>query len=70
VLDPAGKFHRPRKTATLRIWSAPSPVPEIAFSFIIGLVLTDKHAYVADCANRRILKVKLGYAASETIAAP
>jgi hypothetical protein len=32
--------------------------------------VTDTHAYVADCANRRMMRVKLEYAATETAGVP
>ena len=70
VLDPEGKFLRPRKPGDPKDMVSPFAKPEIAFNFIIGLAVTDRHAYVADCANRRVLRVKLGYAAEETVALP
>ena len=68
VLDPKGRFLRPRKPGDPKDMKSPFAKPEIAFNFIIGLAVTDKHAYVADCANRRMLRVKLSYAAEETAA--
>jgi hypothetical protein len=70
VLDPKGKFLRPRKADDPKDLASPFAEPEVAFNFIVGLAVTDKHAYVADCANRRMLRVKLDYAATETIPAP
>ena len=31
---------------------------------------TDRHAYVLDATNKRMLRVKLDYTASETVAVP
>jgi hypothetical protein len=70
VLDPQGKFLRPRKPDDPKDLKSPFAEPEIAFNFIIGLAVTDQHAYVADCANRRMLRVKLDYAAAETAPVP
>jgi len=44
--------------------------PRIAFGWIVGLAVTDKYAYVDDVLNKRMLRVKLEYAASETAAVP
>lgn len=66
VMDPKGKFLRPRKPDDPRDLKSPFANPEIAFNWITGLAVTDRHAYVADCANRRMLRVKLGYASTET----
>lgn len=70
VLDPAGKFLRPRKPDDPKDLKSPFAEPEIAFNWIIGVAVTDRHAYVGDCANRRMLRVKLGYAAEEFCPAP
>ncbi|MHC4915935.1 MAG: hypothetical protein ACYTGB_10630, partial [Planctomycetota bacterium] len=70
VINPKGKFLRPRKSSDPKDMKSPFAEPEIAFNFIIGLAVTDRYAYVADCANRRVLRVKLSYAASETVPVP
>jgi DNA-binding beta-propeller fold protein YncE len=70
VVDPAGKFLRPRNADDPKDLKSPFAEPEVAFNFIVGLAVTDKHAYVADCANRRMLRVKLEYAATETAVVP
>jgi len=36
----------------------------------VGLAVTDRHAYVDDVFNKRILRLRLGYAASEVCAVP
>lgn len=65
VMDPKDKFLRPRQASDPKNLVSPFAEPEIAFNFIIGLAVTDRYAYVADCANRRMLKCKLDYAAEE-----
>jgi hypothetical protein len=40
--------------------------PEIAFSWLIGVGVTDRYAYMGDCANRRLLRARLVYAAEES----
>ena len=42
----------------------------IAFAWIIGLAVSDRYAYVDDVVNKRILRVKLDYATTETVALP
>jgi hypothetical protein len=37
--------------------------PAIPFAWPISVVASDTHAYVADTINRRVVKVKLAYAA-------
>jgi hypothetical protein len=70
VLDPATKLLRPRKPGDPADLASPFAKPEIAFAWIVGLAVTDNYAYVADVINKRILRVKLAYAAAETVAVP
>jgi hypothetical protein len=70
VLDPAGKFLRPRQASDPKDLASPFAKPEIAFAWIIGLAVTDRYAYVDDAVNKRVLRVKLDYAAMETAAIP
>jgi hypothetical protein len=44
--------------------------PEIAFAWLVGVGVTDKYAYCGDSLNRRLLRVKLSYAAEATTAIP
>ncbi|MDD4889980.1 MAG: hypothetical protein PHU85_08610 [Phycisphaerae bacterium] len=44
--------------------------PAIAFAWPQALAVDDKSVYVGDRLNRRIVRVKLGYAAVETMAVP
>ena len=43
-------------------------VPDIAFARLVSVGVTDKYAYCGDSMNRRLLRVKLAYAAEETAA--
>ncbi|HOX05528.1 MAG TPA: hypothetical protein PK280_03920 [Planctomycetota bacterium] len=70
VLDPAGKFLRPRKEGDPKDLVSPLAKPELGFAWIIGVAVTDRYAYVGDVINKRILRVKLDYAATETAAVP
>jgi hypothetical protein len=70
VLDPQTKaLRRPRADDPKDIVS-PFAKPEIAFGWIVGLAVTDGYAYVDDVINKRVLRVKLDYAASETTPVP
>jgi DNA-binding beta-propeller fold protein YncE len=44
--------------------------PEIGINFLIGLAVTERQAYLADCGNRRVLRVRLDYAGQETVDLP
>ena len=44
------------------------PKPDIAMSWPLGVVTTDRYAYMGDAVNRRLLRAKLVYAAEETVA--
>jgi hypothetical protein len=43
------------------------PKPDIAFSWPLGVVTTDKYAYMGDALNRRLLRARLIYAAESTV---
>jgi len=70
VLDPKGAFFRPRRAGDPKALVSPFAKPDIAFAWIIGLAVTDKYAYISDVINKRILRVKLGYAADAACAIP
>jgi hypothetical protein len=70
VLDPASKLLRPRKPEDPQDLVSPFAEPELAFGWIVGLAVTDRYAYVDDVINKRILRVRLDYAATETVPAP
>jgi hypothetical protein len=70
VLDPATKQLRPRRPNDPKDLVSPFAEPEVAIGWVVGLAVTDRNLYVADLFNRRTLRVKLGYAATETVAVP
>lgn len=70
VLDPKENYHRSRKAGDPKDLASPFASPEIAFAWIVGLAVTDRHAYVCDSLNRRMLRVKLGYQAEESVPVP
>jgi DNA-binding beta-propeller fold protein YncE len=41
-------------------------VPEIAFARLVSVGVTDRYAYCGDSMNRRLLRLKLAYAAEQT----
>jgi hypothetical protein len=45
---------------------SPFAEPEIAFSWLLGVGVTDRYAYFGDSLNLRLLRAKLVYAAEET----
>jgi hypothetical protein len=69
-MDPVGKFLRPRKAGDPVDLVSPFAKPEIPLGWIVGLAITDRHAYVNDVLNKRVLRVRLGYAAEETAVVP
>jgi len=50
--------------------SSAVPEPEIAFSWLVGVGVTDRYAYMGDSMNKRLLRAKLVYAAEETCSVP
>ncbi len=64
VIVPAGgPLRPPRPGEKLR---SPFAVPAIALAWPVGVGVTDGYAYVGDSLNRRLLRVKLVYAAEAT----
>jgi len=45
---------------------SPVPRPDIPLAWPLTVAVSDTHAYVADTLNRRVVKVKLGWAVEET----
>lgn len=70
VYDEKHMYYRPRRPDDPQNLKSPFAEPEIAFNWIIGLAVTEKHAYVADTANRRMLRIKLGYQSEQVIPIP
>jgi hypothetical protein len=66
VMDPAGGFLRPRRTDDPKGLASPFATPELAFSWIIGVAASDRYVYVTDVVNRRVVRVRLGAAATES----
>jgi hypothetical protein len=44
--------------------------PDVPLAWPTYVGVSDRHAYVADTVNRRVVRVKLAYAAEETCATP
>jgi hypothetical protein len=65
VVDPVAKVLRARQDGDPKDLVSPFATPEIAFAWIVGVAVTDRHAYVDDMINKRIIRVKLAYAAEE-----
>jgi len=63
VVDPASKQLRPRRPDDPKDLVSPFATPDIAFGWVVGLAVTDRFAYIDDVIAKRILRVKLGYAA-------
>lgn len=66
ILDSQTGKVRPRNADDPANLKSPFAVPEIAFSYLIGVGATDKYAYMGDSLNRRLLRAKLVYSAEET----
>jgi len=61
VLDPDGKFLRPRRKDDPPTLVSPLAGPEIAIGWNVGLGVSDRYVYLADALNRRVLRVRLTY---------
>jgi hypothetical protein len=70
VLDSKEKYYRPRRPDDPKDLVSPFAQPEIGLGWVTGIAVTEEHGYVTDILNRRVLRVKLDYAASETCAVP
>src|SRR5262249_35279394 len=66
--DPKEQRLRPRRGDDPKDLASPFASPEIAFHWISGLAVTDKLVYVADSANRRVLRCRLSYAVEKSCA--
>lgn len=65
VVDPGTQKLRPRNPSDPRTLKSPFASPDIAFSWLVGVGVTDKYAYMGDSKNQRLLRAKLVYAADE-----
>lgn len=66
VLDPETELLRPRRDDDPADLVSPNAEPEIAFNWFTGLGTTERHIYIADGGNRRIIRVAKTYA-TETV---
>ena len=62
VMDPEGKFLRPRKPDDPEDLKSPFAEPALAFNWFVGLGVSDRYVYVADGSNRRVVRASLDYA--------
>jgi hypothetical protein len=66
VIDPKTGQPRPRRADDPKDLKSPFAEPEIAVAWPAGVGATDKHLYIGDASNRRLLRCKLVYAAEES----
>ncbi len=66
VLDPKTRKLRPRRPGDPKDLKSPFAEPEIAFSWLMGVGVTDRYAYMGDTLNSRLLRAKLVYEAEAT----
>jgi hypothetical protein len=70
VVDPKTNRVRPRRADDPKDMKSPFAEPELGFSWLVGVGVTDRYAYLGDSLNQRLLRAKLVYAAEETVAVP
>jgi hypothetical protein len=70
VLDPQTKVFRPRRENDPKDLKSPFAEPDVPFAWITGLGVSDRYLYLTDGMNRRLVRVKLGYAAEATAEVP
>ncbi|HOX07011.1 MAG TPA: hypothetical protein PK280_11465 [Planctomycetota bacterium] len=68
VVDPKSGRVRARRPDDPRDLPSPFAQPELAFSWLMGVGVTDRYAYMSDSVNLRMLRAKLVYAAEESCA--
>jgi hypothetical protein len=68
VVDPKTGRVRPRRANDPKDLKSPFSEPEIALSWLVGVGVTDRHIYLGDSMNQRLLRTRLVYAAEETCA--
>ena len=66
VIDPGTKQVRPRRPDDPKDLKSPFAEPEIALANPASVGVTDKHLYIGDPSNRRLLRTKLIYAVEES----
>lgn len=70
VVDPKTNKLRPRRSDDPQDLKSPFAEPELGFSWLLGVGVTDRNAYFGDSLNLRLLRAKLVYAAEESCALP
>ena len=68
VVDPKSGLLRARRADDPAQLKSPYSEPDIAMAWPAGIGVTDKHAYIGDPVNRRLLRTRLVYAAEESCA--
>ena len=71
--DPWASRHAMRYVGAFGVMLVTALVPPrvwLALAWPIYVAVSDRWAYVADTVNRRVVRVKLGYAAEATAAVP
>jgi DNA-binding beta-propeller fold protein YncE len=66
VIDPKTGKLRARGAEDPKDLKSPFAEPEIAFAWIVGVGVTDKYIYTGDALNRRMMRLKMTYAAEES----
>jgi hypothetical protein len=66
VVDPQTKCIRLRRADDPVGLKSPFATPDIAFSWLVGVGVTDNYVYMGDSMNMRLLRAKLVYAVQET----
>ncbi|MCW8133862.1 MAG: hypothetical protein KIS92_26175, partial [Planctomycetota bacterium] len=70
VVDPKTGQLRERRAGDPKDLKSPFAEPDIALAWPAGVGVTDKHAYIGDAVNRRLLRCKMTYAAEAVCPAP
>lgn len=70
VVDPKSHRLRPPRADDPTDLVSPFAKPEIAFSWVVGVGVTDRYAYFGDTLNLRLLRAKLVYAEEGTAPIP
>jgi hypothetical protein len=70
VVDPGTKQLRARRSEDPKDLKSPFAEPEIALANPASVGVTDRHLYIGDPSNRRLLRTRLVYAAEETVTVP
>ncbi len=66
VVDPKSGRLRAREASDPKDLKSPFAEPDIAFAWLVGVGVTDRYVYTGDALNRRLLRLKMTYAAEES----